>query len=432
MKVRWGFGRGEMEFEVPDDLYLGTVEGTAVEPQPPLPDLAEAVEEAVENPVGTRPLSELVRPGDTVAVACPDFHRLWSQSRRWLPLLVRCLNRAGVRERDVTVIVANGTHAPPTHAQLGQILGEDLPPGVRVVNHDARDPSQLRYLGHTPFGTPLWINRHALEADHLVLTGAVVSHAFAGYSGGRKAVLPGMSGMKTILANHRRALSEIPGEGIHPLACPGVLAGNPVHEDMLAAAKMVGPRLIVNFVLSEAGEFLAVFAGDLEEAHARGCSFVADAFRVEIPRRADIVVASRGGYPMDLTFYQAFQSNANARAALREDGEGVLIMVGECSEGLGAEEFARWFDLGGAEGIEAELRRDFTVAGFVVYRAALISRQAKKVMLVSRLDPALVEKIGIIPHDGIDDALREAMEAVPGGKILLMPHASQTIPDLGC
>ncbi len=418
-----------MDFEVPDHLYMGTVEGVKVAP---LPDLDRAVEEALENPAGTRPLRELVRCGDRVAVVCPDFHRLWSRPRRWLPLLLRHLNRAGIRDRDIAVIVANGTHAPPGYEQLRQILGEGFPAGVRVVNHDARDPSLLRYLGETPAGTPVWVNRHAVEADHLLLTGAVVSHAFAGYSGGRKAVLPGLSGMKTILANHRRALSEVPGGGIHPLARPGVLEGNPVHEDMLAAARMAAPRFALNLVLSEEEEFLAVFAGDMEEAHAAGCAFVAEAFRVEIPSKADIVVASRGGYPMDLTFYQAFQSNANARAALREDGEGVLIMVGECSEGLGAEEFQRWFRLGGAEEIEEELRRDFTVAGFVVYRAALISRQARKVMLVSRLDPELVRGIGIIPHASISDALAEAMETVPGGRVLLMPHASQTIPDICC
>jgi nickel-dependent lactate racemase len=195
---------------------------------------------------------------------------------------------------------------------------------------------------------------------------------------------------------------------------------------------MLGPRFIVNFALSEEGEFLGVFAGELEKAHEKGCSFVAEAFQVEIPCKADIVIASRGGYPMDLTFYQAFQSNANARAALREDGEGVLIMVGECSDGLGSYAFQRWFELGGADEIEEELRRDFTVPGFVVYRAALLYRQAKKVMLVSRLDPEVVSRIGIVPHTSIADALGEAMDTVPEGKVLLLPHASQTIPQPAC
>ncbi|MBC7252887.1 MAG: nickel-dependent lactate racemase [Actinobacteria bacterium] len=429
MKFSWEYGRGVQEFEVPDHLLLGVVEGTAVEP---LPDLRRALEEALENPVGSPPLAELVRSGDRVAVACPDFHRLWVRARVWMPLLVGYLNRCGVRDRDITVIIANGTHAPPGYAGLRMILGEDFPPAVKVVNHDARDEAALRFLGYTPYGTPLWVNRHALEADHLILTGAVVPHTFAGFGGGRKAVVPGMAGMKTILANHRRALSEVPGEGIHPRAVPGVLDGNPVHEDMLAAARMAGPGFIVNFVLSEEGDFLGVFAGDLEKAHRRGCSFVEEAFRVEIPSRADIVVASRGGYPMDLTFYQAFQSNANARAALREDGRGVLVMVGECSEGLGPYEFQRWFRMGGLEEMEAELRRSFTVPGFVVYRAALLARQAEKVILVSGLDPEVVESIGITPRQSIREALEEALNTVPGGRILLMPHASQTIPSPAC
>lgn len=429
MKFTWGFGRGEMEFEVPDHLYLGSVEGVTVEP---LPDLEAALDEALAGPIGSPPLAELVQPGDTIAIACPDFHRLWVRARRWLPLVVRALNRAGIPNRDITVIIANGTHGMPTYEGIKAIVGDDFPHDIRVVNHDARDPSMLRYLGKTPYGTPVWINRYSLEADHVILTGAVVPHTFAGYGGGRKAVLPGMSGLATILANHSRALSDVPGGGTHPMARPGVLTGNPVHEDMLATARMLGPRFIVNFALSEEGDFLGVFAGDLAEAHERGCDFVSKAFQVEIPSKGNIVIASRGGFPMDLTFYQAFQSNANARAALREDGEGVLIMVGECSDGLGPYEFNRWFDLGGADDIEAELRRNFTVAGFVVFRAALLYRQAKKVMLVSCLEPEVVSRIGIIPHTSIAEALREALDTVPDGKVLLMPHASQTIPYLTC
>ena len=429
MEFNWGFGKEEQRFEVPDHLHLGTVEGVAVEP---LADLERAFEEAVADPIGSPPLAELVQAGDKVVIACPDFHRLWVQSRRWLPLVVRALNRAGIRNRDITVIIANGTHGMPDYNGIKAILGDDFPHDIKVVNHDANDESMLRYLGKTPAGTPVWVNRYAVDADHVILTGAVVPHTFAGYGGGRKAVLPGMSGIKTILANHSRALSERPGGGTHPTARPGILAGNPVHEDMVATARMLGPRFIVNFALSEEGDFLGVFAGELEEAHEKGCAFVAEAFRVEIPCKADIVVASRGGYPMDLTFYQAFQSNANARAALREDGEGVLIMVGECSDGLGSYAFQRWFELGGDDEIEEELRRDFTVPGFVVYRAALLYRQAKKVMLVSRLDPEVVSRIGIIPHTSIADALSEAMDTVPGGKVLLLPHASQTIPQPAC
>lgn len=429
MKLNWGFGNTSMQFELPDELYLGTVEGVAVEP---LPDLGTALEQALEDPIGSRPLGDLVRSGDRITMVCPDFHRLWIRAKRWMPMLIRYLNQAGVRDRDITVIIANGTHSAPDYLGIKETLGEELPPRIRVINHDARDPSQLCYLGKTEFGTPLWVNRHALDADHLILTGGVVPHAFAGYGGGRKAILPGISGIKTILANHKRALSEEVGGGIHPDARPGSLEDNPVHRDMLAAARMVGPRFIVNFALSEEGDFLGVFAGDLEEAHRQGCAFVFDAFKVEIPAKADVVVASRGGYPMDLTFYQAFQSSANAMAALRDDSSGVLIMVGECSEGLGPYEFHRWFDMGGEEEIEKGLRRDFTVAGFVVFRAALLHRMARKVILVSSLEPEVVSRIGITPCSSVSEALEVALENVPDGKILLMPHASQTIPQVAC
>jgi lactate racemase len=425
MKTAWGFGKAEMEFEVPEHLYLGKVEGVAAEP---LGDLRAALEKALEHPIAARPLGELVRPGDRVALVCPDFHRLWVRARLWMPMIISYLNRAGVRNRDMKVIVADGTHHAPSFAGLEQILGDGFPSDVKVILHDARDPSQLRYLGKTEFSTPVWVNRHALAADHIILTGGIVPHAFAGYGGGRKAVLPGISGLKTILANHKRALAPEVGQGIHPDARPGSLDNNPVHKDMLAAARMVGPRFIINFALSEEGDFLGVFAGELEEAHRRGCEFVSGAFKVEIPEKADIVLASRGGYPMDLTFYQAFQASANAMSALKDGASGVLIMVGECSDGLGPYEFQRWFGLGGEAEIERELRREFTVAGFVVFRAALLHRMARKVILVSSLDPELVSRIGITPCTSIAEAVELALDTVPEGKILLMPHASQTIP----
>ncbi len=299
---------------------------------------------------------------------------------------------------------------------------------IKVVIHDPHDHSQLVYLGKSRAGTPIWLNRQILFADKIILTGGIVSHAFAGYGGGRKAVIPGISGMKTILANHRLALSKYPGGGIDEKAQPGVVSGNPVSEDMIDIASRISPDFLVNFVVSESGEFIKVFAGHWIKAHLKGCDYVSRIFRVPLEQKADIVVASRGGYPMDLTFYQAFQSNANAQAALKEGG--ILIMVGRCSEGLGPYEFHHWFDLGSPESIEERLRENFTVPGFVVYRAALLAKKVRCLMLVSGLDADLVKRIGIVPHSTIQNALEEAQSLLPQGKILLMPHASQTIPYL--
>ncbi len=427
VRFRWGYGKSFQEFEVPEERLLGVVTGVETEP---LKDLKAAFRRSLQEPVGTKPLYDLLRAGEKVGVVCPDYHRMWTRQRVWLPLLVAELARLGVRCRDITVIVANGTHRPPGYRELLEILGDGLPPRLSLVNHHAEEEKSLVFLGRTKRGTPVLVNRKALEVDHLILTGAVAPHSFAGYSGGRKAVLPGISGLRTILANHRLALSE-DGAGIHDRAAPGILEGNPVHEDMVEAARMVDPRFIVNFVLSESGDFLAVFSGELEMAHLRGCSFVERAFRVPIPCRADIVVASRGGHPMDLTFYQVFQSGANAVSALREDGEGVLILVGACTQGLGLYEFRHWFELGGEEEIRRELFRHFAVPGFVVYRACLLRRRARKVILVSQLDPEAVRRVGWEPASSVQEALEVAYREIPEGTVLLMPHASQTIPVLG-
>ncbi|MHB8781004.1 MAG: nickel-dependent lactate racemase family protein [Candidatus Geothermincolia bacterium] len=419
MRCEWGFGRGTLAFEVPDEAHAGTLNTAAATP---LPDLGAALQEAMRLPLGAAPLRESVRPGERVAVLVPDFHRSWARVARWLPSVIRELNAAGVAHRDITVIIATGTHLPPTYSQQRSIVGE-LPHEVRVVAHDGRREGLCSYLGHSAAGTPIWLNREALAADALVLTGAIVPHAFAGFGGGRKAVVPGIAGIKTVQANHARALAA--AGGIHDGAQPGILDGNPVHEDMLDIARRVKPRFLLNVVLNETGEFLGVFAGGLETAHRRGCEFVSRLFRVPVAK-ADVVIAGRGGYPMDLTFYQAFQAGANGAAAVGEGGS--LVLVGACSEGLGPYEFARFFDFAGPEAIEAELRRNFTVPGFVVYRAALLARSVERLYLVSQMPPGTVERIGIIPKRTIQEALEAELAINPRARVLLMPHASQTIP----
>lgn len=425
MDFTWPYGTSEQSFNLPDRQLLEVVEGAR---PVPLPDLREALRQAVMQPVASPPLNEVVRPGQRVLILAPDHHRLWLQARVWMPLVVDELNGCGIPDSDLEILVATGTHEQLGPKELRDIFGEELPGRLRISVHDSRDPAQLTHIGESEAGTPIWVNRRALDAERLIFTGGVVSHAFAGFSGGRKAVVPGISGMETIQANHRRALSPEPGGGVHPMAVPGLLDGNPVSEDMEDIASRLHPCFMVNFSVNETGEFLGVFAGHWKEAHRRGCEFVDSAFRVPVLKRGDIVLASRGGHPLDLTFYQAFQSNANAQAALRPGG--VLIMVGQCSEGLGSSGFREWFDLGSVEAIEDRLRAAFTVPGFVVYRAAVLARKVGRLILVSGLDPEMVRRIGVVPHLTIESALEEAWSVIPGGKVLCMPHASQTIPDI--
>ncbi len=423
MRCEWGYGKGSTQFEVPDGNYAGTLQTS---PAAPISDLKGAIDDALENPIAWPPLREMFHARERVAVLVPDWHRSWVRVAQWLPCLIAGLNRAGVDSRNIKVVIATGTHLPPTYNEMRSIVGDRLPHEVRVVAHNARDPRLCRYLGKSRAGTPIWLDREVLGADAVMLTGAVAPHTFAGYSGGRKAVVPGIAGLPTVLANHSLALGE---GGVHEFARPGILEGNPVHEDMLDIATRLKPRFLVNFALNETGEFLGVFAGDFIEAHRRGCEFVSEVFRAEMSGKADIVIAGRGGHPMDLTFYQAFQSGANAVQAVKVPG-GSLILVGACSGGLGPYEFARFFQYSGPGEIEAELRRNFTVPGFVVYRVALLARNVGRLYLVSDMEPSIVEKVGIIPKPSIQAALDESLEMMPEGKVLLMPHASQTIPSL--
>lgn len=322
--LRIPYGRGFLEFEPGDAPVLRSRVGGLRSGAPG----AELVRAAMEAPIGSPRLSELARGKKNCVIIISD-HTRPVPSRDILPNMLREL-REGSPGIRVTLLVATGFHRATTVSELEAKLGPELLAECEVVVHDCGDAGANVEIGRLPSGTPLVIDRLAAETELLVAEGFIEPHFFAGFSGGRKSVLPGVCDRATVLGNHR-------GQFIgSPLARTGVLDGNPINADMEAAARLAGLSYIVNVVIDEDKRTVAAFAGDCIEAHRRGCEYLRGFCEVEAVR-ADIVLTSNGGYPLDQNFYQCVKGMTAAEACLNEDG--VVIMCGECAAGHGGEGF---------------------------------------------------------------------------------------------
>jgi len=285
---------------------------------------------ALDRPIGSAPLEALAAGKRTATIITSD-HTRPVPSVVTLPLLLERLRR-GNPAIGVTVLVATGCHRPMSGDEMADKFGADVIRRERFVMHDCEDRANLRQLRNLPSGGELWLNRHALDADLLVAEGFIEPHFFAGFSGGRKSVLPGIAGRQTVLANHCAAFIA------DPRARAGCLDGNPIHRDMLFAAREARLSFILNVTLNPDKSVRAAYAGDAELAHAEGCRQMADAFTVpRVP--AEVVITGNGGYPLDQNIYQAVKGMTAAETCCAEGG--VIIMVAACSDGAGGEHFYR-------------------------------------------------------------------------------------------
>ncbi len=357
---------------------------------------------ALDQPIGSARLEQLAVGKKSATVITSD-HTRPVPSHVTLPLLLERL-RKGNPEIAIRILVATGCHRPTTHAELCAKFGGDVVAKETFVLHDCTDQESLRYLGLLPSGGGLWLNKQALDADLLVSEGFIEPHFFAGFSGGRKSVLPGIAGLQTVLANHCSAFIA------DPRARAGCLDGNPIHRDMLFAARQARLAFILNVTLNPDKSIRAAFAGHPEQAHVEGCKQMAQA--VTVPRvSAEIVITGNGGYPLDQNIYQAVKGMTAAEACCVEGG--TIIMVAGCSDGAGGEHFYR--ALAEAETPQALLESILRVPQQDTppdqWEAQILARILSKhrVILVSDLcDAALIRKMRMEPAATLQDALRMA------------------------
>lgn len=412
------FGRSWLDLDLPPDA-TPSWERIEHRGSQPVADELEAVRHALEHPVGTAPLANIAKPGERVAIVVNDITRL-TRTDLFLPPIIRTLNEAGIPDRDIFIVFALGIHRPQTEAERIEIIGEDLHRRIRNFDHDCFDESNLVTLGTTSFGNVVQINRQVWEADRIILTGEIIYHLIAGYSGGRKSLVPGVAGAKTTTFNH--------GMIFDPNCRSGVLEGNPAHEDLLEACRMADPDFIVNVVLSPEGHLLHVAAGHYELAHREGCRAVDAALAAEIEEPFDLIIASAGGYPLDIDLRQAHKGLENACAALKPGGS--ILFYAECPNGAGHPRFADFVNQYADEyEMQRALEQHFEVGGHKAYWIVRLGRMYD-VNLVSSLDPAFVARCHYrhVPPDSHQARLHELVSRA--GRIGFMPHSGHTLPVL--
>lgn len=417
------YGHETLSFRLPSSVNVQEIDAKASQP---ILDIEQAILQAVAHPLGTAPLIEVVKPGDKVVIVVSDVTRLWVRTDVLLPVLLDVLNAAGVPDQDISIVTATGDHRLQTFEEHTAICGAKVLARVPMFDHECR-AQDLVDLGKSSQGTPILVNRRVWEADKVILTGGIAYHLLAGFGGGRKSIAPGVCGYEMIQQNHALALKGGGPSGLNPNIQTGKMEGNPVAEDMLEIARLVGVDFILNVVVNEKQEFVYLAAGELHLAHLAGCRVTEEIFGIEIDQRADLVIASSGGYPKDTQLYQTIKTLDNATYAVQEGG--VIILVSECSEGMGSLPFQEFFNHGEVEDMNAKLHTDFTMPGFISLRTASICRKTP-VILISSLPEDVVKQVKMIPAHNPAEALQLASQILgrQPDSVYIMPHGGSTFP----
>jgi lactate racemase len=426
-EIRMRYGRGEVAFNLPDEQIFFEVVGKEY---PAIANIPDAIRAALERPIDSPPLREMLHPTDKVVITVSDITRSWQRMDLVLPTLFDTISRTGIPDENVSILVVVGGHRQNTREEMELLCGDDVCRRVNVVNHNARDLQNMVYLGKTSRGTEVSINRVAAEADRIILTGGIIYHYMVGYGGGRKSVIPGLSSIRTIQQNHLWAMGRELGDGSNRNARTGKTRGNECHEDMMEIAGFVKPDFIVNVVPNADGDYAGIFAGNWVSAWQEGTKLVEEIYGVEIPGQADIVIASAGGFPKDINLYQTGKTMDNASYAVKKGG--AVIVVSENPDILEPPDFPQWFQYPSKLEMEKALRADFTIPGWVAWKEVECSDVAAFIMVTRPENAELVGKAGIIPVFTMEEALDQAYGrcGTKAPRITLMPQGANTLPVL--
>ena len=402
MEIKFPYGKEHLSYDFSGEKLLGTLT-SSIHGYKAKADGETLVREAMANPYGSAKLSELARGKNKVVLIASD-HTRPVPSRVIVPPMLAEI-REGNPDADITILIATGCHRYTTREELVAKFGEEIVDNEKIVVHVSTDEDSLVTIGTLPSGGTLRINKLAAEADLLVSEGFIEPHFFAGFSGGRKSVLPGICSRETVMANH---CSEFIAS---PYARTGVLEGNPIHKDMLYAARAAKLAYIVNVVIDEKKQAIYAVAGDVEAAHKAGCEFLSGLCRVK-PIYADIAISTNGGYPLDQNVYQSFKGMTAAEATVREGG--VIIMLSSCTDGHGGEDLYRELadepdDKKAADKILARGRNQ-TVPDQWQAQILLRILSRARVIFVSEAPDEMIRNMHMIPAHSIGEALKMAKE----------------------
>jgi len=417
-QIQLGYGRDSLSFTFDESHYQILAQDSLS--QQPLTDIE--IGNALDEPIESSRLEDSVSAGDSVLIVVSDATRA-TASAQIVNLLVRRLIQSGVAPSDLGIIFATGIHRAVAPKEKIELLTPFIAQRVKTFDHAASDPSAMVLLGETERGTPIEVNRTLKDFSQVVLTGAIGFHYFAGFTGGRKSICPGLASSRTIEATHMLALDFETG-GRRAGVGTGLLAGNPVHEECERIAAMVKPRFVINSVVDERGRAVRIYAGDWRAAHRKGCrEYLAD-HSTMIERKREVVIVSCGGWPYDINLIQAHKALDMAAHACVDGG--TIIWLAECPDGLGRPDFLKWFAEKDSRALEVRLRDAYEVNGQTAW-SLLTKAERYRVFLISDLPDEEVRNMRMTPVRSVSDVLESSGGDAEG---YILPRGAALMPRL--
>lgn len=421
MRVRFPYGMSYIEVELPQNTFLALSRlpsGFSEE------QAKDVINNAIRMPIESESLESLTRGCKNITILITDKTRP-TPNKLILPILLRHLHSIGVKKEMIKIIIATGLHKPHTWSEILELVGREIADEYEIYSHNAEDKDNLVYLGTTTFNTKVYVNKDVVRSDLVIGVGLLEPHYFAGYSGGRKLILPGVSGAETIWHNHSFKMLS------HPKAISGVLEGNPVHEDMVEAAKMVRSyRFIVHVILDKEKRIVRAFSGDPYEAHRINAQWLSKYVVVPVPFEADVSIVSNAGYPLDRNLYQANKGIVTASRVTRRGG--VIILLAECRDGVEHEHFRKLLSM--SKNPEEILRyierneplRDQDDAQLL----AQVLLKNRVIVVTKWIKHSILEEMNLIPASTFEEALELACRYVECKRIVAIPEGPYVIPTL--
>ncbi len=417
MKTRFAFGKNGIDVSVPDGFQSLVIRSRCA---PAIENVTAALDAALDLPIGCDPLAMLAAGKKSAAISVCDITRP-APNRLTLPPLLRRLHDAGIPPDGITILIATGLHRLATKEEVDIIVGPEIAATYRVVSHDARALAQHRSLGSTHRGTPVYVDDRFMAADLHITLGFVEQHLMLGFSGGRKLIAPGLAAQETIKVIHSpRFMRE-------PLAKEGSIAGNPLHAELLEIAAMARHDFILDVTLTQERQISGVFAGNPVEAHAAAAQFLETTSLERLPEPVDAVITSSAGYPLDLTFYQAYKGISAAQHMVKPRGR--ILLLGECAEGIGSAEFACMLKkLAGFDTFLEEIRDSAVeIDQWQLEKLALCGMKYELFFYAPGVSKPQLGCLGSRAFDNLNEAIDATLQGLPAGaRVALVPEGPYT------
>lgn len=420
--VNLKYGKTSIEIDLDGAKSIDTL---VEKPMREIEDIEKEFRYSIEDGViGALPLKDLIKSDDKVTVIISDLTRFWMRQDIICSLLVKYLREdMNIPTENIAVLIALGTHRKNTEEEKKTLTGEYAYNNcAEVVDHDC-DADDLEYVGTTSMGTEVYVNPLAVGRKVIVISGTV-HHLMAGYGGGRKSIVPGIAGRKTIKMNHIRALDVNEPKSDERVGS-GKFTNNPINIDMLEAGRMVNPVFGINICVNSASKHSGLFSGDFEKAWKESCMYIQKSYGLPIEKEYDVVFVSCGGFPKDLNFYQSSKSLFNGIRAMKDGG--TIVLLARCGEGSGAKDFFDWIEPLKRGCLDESLRKDFTIGGYIFYAACEAIRRGN-VLLLSELEPEEIKDMGVISYNSLEELMRHV--DVENKEICVIPYGGSVLPQL--